>query len=134
MQADGLLVEVARLRREFPDSLRNQFEAFFTETEKINSVIDTSNPEENENFEIDHFQFDRLSKELTRLHALNTTIPDLTAKLQRARAVLDDAPVVGKPAVDSASVTVDKLSEMETRQRQITRQMDLASRLLSLHS
>lgn len=136
-KADELLTEVAQLRRDCPTELRSSFESFIADQQKLNLpefYLENSNKIYAENIQLDPSQLGRLGDELDRLQKLNQSIPDLAAKLERAKAVLDDAPKNGAQSEEHQIINTDQLSEMEARQRQITRQMDLAGRLLSLQS
>lgn len=151
-ETDKLLVEITGLRRKCPEEIRERFALGLEDLDRcIPGVGEALSPLEADP-RLDQASVDALTHELTRLRDLNEvsmpshgvplfsslvmvqSIPLLVAKLKRAQTVLEDS---AKSHHQSPSQSQEgqklpaQLSDMLTRQRRITRQQDLAAKLLA---
>ncbi|PJF19889.1 Stress response RCI peptide [Paramicrosporidium saccamoebae] len=121
-ETDELLVKIAALRRTCPDNIRERFFMQLEDLERaMPGVKETLAPME-VNLEMNELALEGLIQQLEKLKGLN----QLVAKLRRARTVLTET-----STLEESKAPAEDLSDMLSRQRRITRQHDLASKLLA---
>lgn len=133
-ETDALLVRVGGLRRTVPAALADELRGVVRAAEArveaaamegslpFGAEFDSVPPAE-----LDGDQLERLAAEIERLSQLGTSIPALVAKLQRAQALLKDAPHVRRSAETPEAADED---EAAAQRRNVARQHEMAARLL----